>query len=185
MLRNSEQGNERCTFKTAKYTQAALHFQTGVYNDIADAVRRLRRRIEKVLLERANAQCGRQDVSTNDRKYGYCLSPKNTACDPNDVRNDPDHDGNDVRNDVNHDVTNGQNDPRNSPRDVKNLSARQQWILDELGVRGAMQKDELLHGYQGQFCLSKTTLERDLKTLRSRNLIRFEGGKRTGRWRPL
>ncbi len=158
----------------------------------ADAVRRLRRRIEKFLRERANVQCGRQDVITNDRRYGYSLSPKNTARDPDDVRNnrddvrnDPNCGGNDVRNDANHDVTNGQNDPRNPPGDVKHLSARQQWLLADLFARGTMQKDALLQNYQGQFCLSKTTLERNLKTLRSRNLIRFEGEKRTDRWRPL
>jgi len=63
------------------------------------------------------------------------------------------------------------------------LTARQQWLLNELAGKGEMQKDEVWQGYKKQFGLSKTSLERDLSALRSRSLIRFDGEKRTGRWR--
>ena len=45
-------------------------------NDVADAVRRLRKRIRNVLLEKDNVQCTRDDVITNDRQHGYRLSRK-------------------------------------------------------------------------------------------------------------
>ena len=77
-------------------------------NDVADAVRRLRGRIEKAMLERANVRCGRQDVITNDRKYGYCLSAKIVV-----------RDGYEGPSDV--DVGHGED-----------LGDRQQWILAEL-----------------------------------------------------
>jgi len=150
-------------------------------NDIADAVRRLRERIETVLLEEANIRCARQDVVTNDRRYGYRLSSKITVRDADDVRNDPNNNADDVRNDV----RNGPVDPRTPQDDVRNPSARQEWILDELGTKGEMRKDEVFLGYKKQFGLSKTTLERDLNALRCRGLIRFDGEKRTGRWRRV
>jgi CheY-like chemotaxis protein len=146
-------------------------------NDIADAVRRLRERIETVLLEEANIRCTRQDVVTNDRRYGYRLSSKITVRDADDVRSDPNKDADDVRN--------GPIDPRSSQDDVRNPSARQEWILAELGTKGEMRKDEVFPGYKKWFGLSKTTLERDLNALRRRGLIRFHGEKRTGRWRRV
>ena len=161
---------------------------TTCQNDIADAVRRLRKKIQTVLLEQANIRCTRGDVITNDRRYGYRFSSKIEVRDADDVRNDlrngEDDVRNDPRNDVN-DVRNGPNDPRNAQDDVKNLSARQEWILDELAGKGEVRKDEMLQGYKKQFGLSKTTLERDLKALRSHSLIRFDGDKRTGHWRRM
>jgi len=68
-------------------------------NDIADAVRRLRERIQAVLLEQANIRCSGKDIVTNDRRYGYRLSSKITVRDGDDVTNDPDN-------------------PRNEPDDV-------------------------------------------------------------------
>ena len=41
----------------------------------------------------------------------------------------------------------------------------------------------LFEGYRSRFGRSKTTLEGDLEELRRRGLVRFEGEKRTGRWR--
>lgn len=169
-------------------------------NDIADAVRRLRRRIQRVMLEQANVQCGCQDVVTNDRKYGYSLSrkivvgdPDEVKSDPNDVRNDahevnndPNNGKNDVRsdpNEVGNDVRKGPNDPKSPSGEVRNLDDRQQWVLAELQVKGEMRKGEVLRGYRKRFSRSKTTLERDLEGLRRRGLIQFDGEKRTGRWR--
>jgi len=146
-------------------------------NDIADAVRRLRERIETVLLEEANIRCTRQDVVTNDRRYGYRLSSKITVRDADDVRSDPNKGADDVRN--------RPIDPRSSQDDVRNPSARQEWILAELAGKGEMRKDEVFPGYKKWFGLSKTTLERDLNALRRRGLIRFHGEKRTGRWRRV
>jgi len=146
-------------------------------NDIADAVRRLRERIEKVMLDRANIRFDRQDVITNDRRYGYRLTNKITVRDADDLRNDPKKSTNDVRN--------RPNDPKQAEDDLNNLSSRQKWILGELATKGARRKDQMFEGYTTQYGLSKTTLERDLKSLRGRNLIRFDGEKRTGRWRRL
>jgi len=155
-------------------------------NDIADAIRRLRERIQLSLLEQANVRCTRRDVVSNDRRYGYRLTGKITIRDVDDVNSDP----NDVRNDPNNvknDPNNGEDDVRNDVRkiadDVKSTGARQEWILGELEARGEMRKDEVFPGYKNQFGLSKTTLERDLNALRRRGLIRFDGERRTGHWR--
>lgn len=148
-------------------------------NDVADAVRRLRERIQTVLLEQANIRCGRGDVVSNDRRYGYRLTSKIRVRDADDVRNDADCDADDVRNDV----RNEPNDAKNDPDDVRNPSTRQEWILAEIGARGELRKDEVFPGYKRQFGLSKTTLERDLNALRRRGAICFDGEKRTGRWR--
>ena len=61
--------------------QRAGHGMTR-QNDIADAVRRLRRRIEKVLRERAHVPCGRQDVIINDRKYGTAFHRRSPCVTP-------------------------------------------------------------------------------------------------------
>ena len=169
-------------------------------NDIADAVRRLRERIKKAMLDQANVKCIRQDVIANDRKYGYSLSRKVTVRDADDVNNEVNRLKNDVNknknevnrggNDVNKNkngVKNGvyecPNDPNKIQNEVNNLSVRQQWILAELRSNGEMRKGEIFRGYQKQFSRSKTTLERDLEELRQRGLIRFDGKKRTGCWR--
>ncbi len=166
-------------------------------NDIADAVRRLRGRIEKVMLEQANVRCGRQDVIANDRKYGYTFSRKIVIRDADDVRSDPRNGKNEVRSDpnevnndvrtaadeVNNDVKRGPNDPNAASDEVINLGDRQRWVLAEFEANGEMRKGALLEGYRGRFGRSKTTLERDLEELRRRGLVRFEGEKRTGRWR--
>jgi len=131
-------------------------------NDISDAVRRLRMKIQMVLLEEANIRCGREDVVTNDRKHGYSLSGKVTVRDVDAPNHEP-----------------------NDRSVADDLSARQQWLLNELAGKGEMQKDEVWHGYKKQFGLSKTSLKRDLSVLRSRNLIRSDGEKRTGRWRVV
>ncbi len=128
-------------------------------NDVADAVRRLRTRIKKVMLDRANVKCARQDVINNDRKYGYSLSHKITVS--GEIGNDVD----------------------NIPDNINNPSARQLWILSLLRGNDKMQKGEIYPGYQKRFTRSKTTLERDLEELRQRGLMRFEGEKRTGSWR--
>jgi hypothetical protein len=148
-------------------------------NDVADAVRRLRQRIQAVLLEQADIRCGRGDVVSNDRRYGYRLTNKIRVRDADDVRNDADCGAGDVRNDVKKEP----NDVRTGPDDVRNPSARQEWILAEIGARGELRKDEVFPGYKRQFGLSKTTLERDLNALRRRGAICFDGEKRTGRWR--
>lgn len=134
-------------------------------NDIADAVRRLRERIKKVMLDRANVKCARQDVITNDRKYGYSFSHKITVRDVGD------------------EIPEVATECSNPKKEANNLSNRQQWILEELRGNGEMRKDEIFRGYQKQFSLSKTTLERDLEDLRLRGLMRFYGEKRTGGWR--
>jgi len=150
-------------------------------NDIADAVRRLREKTQAVLLEEANIRCTRRDVITNDRRYGYRLASKITVRDADDVRSDPSSDADDVRNDV----SDGPIDPRSSRDDVRAPSARQEWIVGQLKAKGELRKDEVFPGYKRQFGLSKTTLERDLNALRRRGLIRFDGEKRTGRWRRV
>ena len=128
-------------------------------NDIADAVRRLRRRIEKVMLEQANVQCGHQDVIANDRKNGYSLADKITVRYGHEGASDA------------------------GAGHVEELGDRQQWILAELQANGEMRKGELFPGYRKRFGRSKTTLERDLEELRKRGLIEFDGEKRSGRWR--
>lgn len=139
-------------------------------NDVADAIRRLRAKIQTVLLEEANIRCTRRDVITNDRRYGYRLGGKITVRSADDVRND---------------VENEPNDRRIKPDDVRHPSARQEWILCELQAKDELRKDEVFPGYKKRFDLSKTTLERDLNALRCRGLIRFDGEKRTGRWRRV
>ncbi len=136
-------------------------------NDIADAVRRLRERIQKVLLEEAKIRCTRQDVITNDRRYGYRLSSKITVRDADDAGSD---------------VESKPSVPGSGQSDVRNPIARQEWIISQLAADGGMRKGELLPGYKRRFGLSKSTLERDLIALRRRGVIRFDGEKRTGRW---
>lgn len=148
-------------------------------NDIADAIRRLRRKLETSLLEEVNIRCTRLDVITNDRKYGYRLSSKITVRDADDVNND----ANSRRDDVRNAVDNQPSDPASPCYDAKNPNGRQQWILSQLRSKGSMRKDEVFPGYENRFRLSKTTLERDLNVLRRRGVIRFDGEKRTGCWR--
>ena len=131
-------------------------------NDVADAVRRLRERIQVALLEEANVQCARDHVITNDRRHGCRLSGKIL------VRGVGDDGGNDVQ--------------QEEPDTASDLNSRQQWLIEHLAAKGSMQKDAMAAAYRRQFGLSKLTLERDLKALRRRKLIQFAGDKRTGGW---
>ena len=74
-------------------------------------------------------------------------------------------------------------DDQDAADDADDLSARQEWILSELQAKGELQKDDVWRGYEKQCGLSKTSLKRDLSVLRGRGLIRFDGEKRSGRWR--
>jgi len=164
-LREKDSRGRLVALSGEELAQRAGNAMTG-QNDIADAVRRLRERTQTAMLEQANVQCGRQDVITNDRRYGYRLSSKITVRDAADVGKDP-------------------SDAGNAQNDVKNLNPRQEWILDDLAAKGEMRKDEVFQGYKKQFGRSKTTLKRDLEDLRQHGLIRFEGEKRTGRRRRV
>ncbi len=86
-----------------------------------------------------------------------------TVRDVDDVRNDPrngKNDPDDVKNDVRNDPDDVRNDVRNEPNDVTNLSARQQWILDELRAKSEMRKGEVFRSYQKQFRRSKSVIWR-------------------------
>jgi len=134
------------------------HTVTG-QNNIADAVRRLRERIEKALLEEASIQCNSRSIITNDRRHGYRLSNKITI---RDAGSPPQ-----------------KIDPLPTPHQT---SIRQEWILHQLATQGPMQKAQLFQGYASQHHLSKTTLDRDLKALKRKQKIHFQGNSRTGHW---
>lgn len=129
-------------------------------NGVAQAVRDFRDRVCEIMEEEANLKLDRlKDIILNEG--GYRLSPKIT-----------------VRDEGTAPANRRTSDDIQIAAELEN--ERQQWAFEQLQARGELRKADLVERFQ---CGDKTA-ERDLRELRRRGLIEFDGPAKTGFWRP-
>ncbi len=169
------------------YSCKKLADMIGIKNGATGAaslIRQTRRRISEVLRNKANIDCGDQDVIVST-DHGYRFSEKLTfqfddqpkqgnGSDPtcSNVRNDPASDVPNVRDGDVPDVRNP-DVPDDSP------GSRRKWILQRIDEGHELQAPAVAK----QFKCSKKTAQRDLKALVGEGEIEYFGPARTGHYR--
>ncbi len=175
-LLSKKQGNDSFAF----YSGEELAEQAGLAggeNSASGAIRDLRDDVIRLLREKKNIDCGREDVVLSGGP-GYRFADRITVQDGDrpEISGITDMDDtSDVRNVRNQDVPNVRNDDDSDDAAGK----RRAWILQRLDESHELQSPAVVK----QFKCSLKTAQRDLQALNAEDKVEFVGAPRTGYYR--
>lgn len=152
-------------------------------NAAAEAIRGFRQKVEQMLSDELNVECGTSDVIENDRKHGYRFSPKIIVRDATTTGGGKDGAGYAPS----HGPVRTEDGPGNGPANGHGPAnddpgnQRRRWALDQLGTGRELRREDL----EKQFDVSPRTAKRDFQAMRDAGEVEFVGPAKTGHYRRV
>lgn len=147
-------------------------------NAAAEAIRGFRQKVEQMLSDELNVECGPSDVIENDRRHGYRFSSRIHVRDAIEPAGEDGLVDGPVR------PSDGpQNGPVNGhgPENDDPANQRRRWVLDQLGTGRQLRREDL----EKQFGVSSRTAKRDFQAMRDASEVEFVGPAKTGHYRRV
>lgn len=152
-------------------------------NAVAEAIRGFRQKVEQMLSDELNVECGTSDLIENDRKHGYRFSAKIVARDATSTVSGTDGAGYGPS----HGTVRTEDGPGNGPANGHGpanddpANQRRRWAIDQLGTGRQLRREDL----EKQFDVSPRTAKRDFQAMRDAGEVEFVGPAKTGHYRRV